>query len=101
MRFLIEAAALVAAGLLVPVVVTALQQWNSALSDNILPIFLIVTIFAIFVFSARAVIRRLHDLNRSLLWTLLLYIPIINIIFVIGLAVIRGDIGENDYGPAA
>ena len=43
--------------------------------------------------------RRLHDINRSAWWLLLLFVPVIGWIVLIVWACKEGDGGPNKYGP--
>ena len=43
--------------------------------------------------------RRLHDINRTGWWLLLLFVPVIGWIVLIVWAIERGDKGTNKYGP--
>ena len=43
--------------------------------------------------------RRLHDINRTGWWLLLLLVPVIGWIVLIVWAIKRGDDGPNKYGP--
>ena len=45
------------------------------------------------------VVRRLHDLNKSGLWGLLMLIPVVCAIVFIGLGVVRTKSGDNKFGP--
>lgn len=42
--------------------------------------------------------RRLHDINKSGWWQLLLLIPLIGILIIIFLAAKKGDVSENRFG---
>ena len=44
-------------------------------------------------------IRRCHDLGKSGWWVLLLFVPLVNIIWALVLLFKKGTEGENDYGP--
>jgi uncharacterized membrane protein YhaH (DUF805 family) len=44
-------------------------------------------------------VRRLHDMNRSGWWWLLVFIPFANWLFFIALCFVGGTRGYNDYGP--
>ena len=44
-------------------------------------------------------VRRLHDINRTGWWLLLLFVPVIGWIVLIVWAIKRGDKGPNKYGP--
>ena len=44
-------------------------------------------------------VRRLHDTNHRGRWWLLNLIPIANI-WILVLMVIKGTVGDNDYGPS-
>lgn len=43
-------------------------------------------------------VRRMHDINRSGWWALCLLVPIVGTLLYLGLALIEGDNGANDYG---
>lgn len=45
------------------------------------------------------IIRRLHDLGKSGYFTLIVFVPVIGIIFSIALFFIPGQVGWNEYGP--
>lgn len=55
---------------------------------------------SLFVFSIILSSRRIHDLNRSAWWLLLLLIPLVNFFLGIYLMLFKGTEGINDYGPA-
>jgi uncharacterized membrane protein YhaH (DUF805 family) len=42
--------------------------------------------------------RRLHDLNKSGWYNLLVFIPFVNLIFILVLFFVKGSNGENKYG---
>ena len=42
--------------------------------------------------------RRLHDINRTGWWQLLLFVPLLGLIVLMLLAAKDGDIGKNRYG---
>jgi uncharacterized membrane protein YhaH (DUF805 family) len=42
--------------------------------------------------------KRLHDMNISGLFTVLLLVPVLSILVTIGLGVIPGNAGPNNYG---
>ncbi len=54
--------------------------------------------FAILLPMATVGVRRLHDTNHRGRWWLLNLIPIANI-WILALMVIKGTVGDNDYGP--
>lgn len=51
------------------------------------------------VLSISICIRRLHDTNRSCLWWLLAFLPIIGTIWLLIILCSDGTQGPNDYGP--
>lgn len=61
----------------------------------------VLTFFHIilFVLSILLMVGRLHDLNRSGWFSLLIFIPLINIIFFLILLFCRGTRGSNRFGP--
>ena len=44
------------------------------------------------------IIRRLHDIGKSGWFTLLIFVPVIGVIFSIALFFIPGQVGWNEYG---
>lgn len=54
--------------------------------------------FVVLVFSLSLYVRRLHDVGRSGLWSLLLFVPLANILIFIYLLLKNGDKEENKYG---
>ena len=73
----------------------------------ILPIFrsvgfalLLIPVFAAFViWSVRASALRLHDMNRSGWWSLLLSVPVFGGLLSLAMIFWPGTEGDNDYGP--
>jgi uncharacterized membrane protein YhaH (DUF805 family)/Tfp pilus assembly major pilin PilA len=59
-----------------------------------------ITYVATFVVSVMFSKRRLNDLNRSGWWFLLLFIPIVNLLFAIYLIFFPGTDGPNNFGAA-
>lgn len=53
---------------------------------------------AILLPSIAAVVRRLHDINRSGAWILIGFIPLIGQIWLLVLLIKAGDAGDNKYG---
>ena len=45
------------------------------------------------------IVRRLHDLEKSGWWLLIVFIPLIGILYLIYLFTQEGDMTENFYGP--
>lgn len=58
-------------------------------------------IYSLFIFlpSLGVSIRRLHDINKSGWWFLLIFIPLIGAIVLIVFDCTEGTRGNNDYGP--
>lgn len=44
-------------------------------------------------------VRRLHDIDRSGWWLLIIFVPIIGVIAVIYWACLKGTDGANRFGP--
>lgn len=51
-----------------------------------------------FVASIMMLARRLHDLDKSGWWMLLLFVPLVNILFYIYILFFKGTEGPNQYG---
>lgn len=56
-------------------------------------------ILAIIIPNIALSFRRLHDINKSAWWYLLILIPIVGAIILIVWAIKPGDTGPNQYGP--
>ena len=63
------------------------------------PLIALVIGVGICVGSWMLIIRRLHDLNKSGWFALLLLVPIIDFFFALYLLFVKGTDGPNDYGP--
>lgn len=61
-------------------------------------LFLWALFFILTFFLLSIICRRLHDIAKSGWWSLILFFPFINIIFIILLIFIPGTDGENRYG---
>ena len=63
-------------------------------------IFIVAVIFTILGIVSRIMlyIRRLKDLDASYWWVLLLFIPFVNVLFLLFLFFKRGTVGNNKYG---
>ena len=59
----------------------------------------IVCMIAIVVASIKLMIRRLHDLDKTGWFSILTFVPFVNIIFGIYLWVVKGTDGGNRFGP--
>ena len=44
-------------------------------------------------------VRRLHDLGRSGLWAIIFCIPVLYFVILLALFFMKGDAGDNAYGP--
>lgn len=49
--------------------------------------------------SISVAVRRMHDLNKSGWWVLIIFIPLIGFLLMLYWFVQRGTEGANDYGP--
>ncbi len=68
---------------------------EESMSTTIYAILFFVMLIVAGLISIFAFIQRLHDLNKSGWWTLLAYIPIINIIFILYLLFVKGLVTSN------
>ena len=59
---------------------------------------MIVLLVTLIPFLAASV-RRLHDIDKSGWWMLLIFIPLIGAIWLIVLMVMQGTKGDNRFGP--
>jgi uncharacterized membrane protein YhaH (DUF805 family) len=58
-----------------------------------------IFILAIVIQTIAVGVRRLHDTGRSGWWLLLNLIPVVGPIIVLVLMILKGQQGENKYGP--
>lgn len=54
---------------------------------------------AVFVPGVAVTARRLHDIDRSGWWMLIIFVPIIGFLVLLYWTVKDSDAGENQYGP--
>ncbi len=59
----------------------------------LLPQLVMSVVFVLFI------IRRLHDFDATGWWTVLLFVPLVNVIFALVLILKAGTAGANRYGP--
>lgn len=52
----------------------------------------------LFVPQIALAVRRLHDFNQSGWWAVLLFVPGVNLLFLLALMAIPGTEGENRFG---
>lgn len=57
-------------------------------------IFLVLSLYPAFIF----IIRRLHDLNQSGWWSVLIFVPVLSFILYLYLMFFKGDEKRNSYG---
>ena len=84
-------------GTIIPTLVT-----NAAYLKNIHPttlglMFLVVNIICLYSLFV-LIIKRLHDLNNNGWWSILIFIPFVNIAFAIYLLFFRGTKEPNRFG---
>lgn len=58
-----------------------------------------IVFFILAIYHLILHIERLHDLGQSGLWSLLMFIPILNLILILILIFAKGQEGINRYGP--
>lgn len=71
---------------------------SDSLVMNLLSLVVFVLFIALGVATIMLVIRRWHDLGKSGWFTLLLFIPLVNLFVALYLWVKKGDEGPNEYG---
>ncbi|EJO34319.1 DUF805 domain-containing protein [Acinetobacter radioresistens] len=68
-------------------------MWDQLASIGLLILTLLYTYFNLVL-----IVRRLHDRNHSGWWALLLFLPLVNFLFMIYLLFAAGDAGINRFG---
>ncbi|EGK61653.1 hypothetical protein HMPREF9081_0437 [Centipeda periodontii DSM 2778] len=71
---------------------------SSSLALNLVSLVLLVVVLALCVVSVMLMIRRWHDLGKSGWFSLLLLVPLVNLVVGLYLWVKKGDDGPNRYG---
>lgn len=72
-------------------------------AEDFLPAFIVFfwipALSSLFVFLT-VTVKRLHDINRSGVYVLMVLIPIMGLVYLLVVCgFIKGAVGENDYGP--
>ncbi|SRR5260370_27400929 len=60
--------------------------------------FILAICFVLFVLILSLWVKRLHDVGRSGYWTLLLFLPLVNLLMFVYLVFAGGQKGVNKYG---
>ena len=79
------------AGILFQIICTIIAVLGNVGVAAIFPILLVLP-------TATMIVRRLHDLEKSGWWVLIVLIPLIGILYLIYLFIQEGDMNENMYG---
>ena len=79
------------AGILFQIICTIIAVLGNVGVAAIFPILLVLP-------TATMIVRRLHDLEKSGWWLLIVLIPLIGILYLIYLFIQEGDMNENIYG---
>jgi len=85
---------------MIPLIGASAFMGGEAATSTIGMIGMVVFYAATIVVSVMFGKRRLNDLNRSGWWSVLLFVPIINLAPIIYLLFFPGAEGGNNYGPA-
>jgi uncharacterized membrane protein YhaH (DUF805 family) len=64
----------------------------------IFSIFILILILSLLIGFFNVVIKRLHDINISAIACIIILLPIINILFILVLAIIESENNDNEYG---
>jgi uncharacterized membrane protein YhaH (DUF805 family) len=80
-------------------IIAPFSQPISTLASDYFLIRMILTIFVLFGVCS-IIVRRLHDLNKSAFFGLLLFIPLVDIFIGIYLGFFLGSRGKNNFGLA-
>lgn len=88
-------------GFLAMLVIYLVMAISAGLALAVSPLFwafFAVGYIAAFVFSFILMIQRLHDLNQPGWWSLLMMVPLANLILLVFLVFVPGTQGANNYG---
>jgi uncharacterized membrane protein YhaH (DUF805 family) len=73
--------------------------WRSGFPSTIEVLLYCIVGLGLFVPSLAVAFRRLHDTDRSALWLLIAFLPIIGAIVLLVFTLLEGTHGPNRYGP--
>lgn len=59
----------------------------------------LIAFFGLVLPSWAALVRRLHDTDRSGWWSLMMFVPLVGLIVMIIFAIQKGTAGPNRFGP--
>jgi uncharacterized membrane protein YhaH (DUF805 family) len=78
---------------------TALSSTSGEMSilSIIVMVFFYIALFVLTIMFAK---RRLNDLNRSGWWSVLFFVPLLNLLITIYVIFWPGTLGTNEFGPA-
>ena len=82
----------VLAGILFQIICAIIAVLGNVAVTAIFPILLVIP-------TTTMIVRRLHDLEKSGWWFLIVLIPLVGILYLIYLFIQEGDMNENIYGP--
>jgi len=80
------------AGILFQIICAIIAVLGNVAVTAIFPILLVIP-------TTTMIVRRLHDLEKSGWWFLIVLIPLVGILYLIYLFIQEGDMNENIYGP--
>jgi len=80
------------AGILFQIICAIIAVLGNVAVTVIFPILLVIP-------TTTMIVRRLHDLEKSGWWFLIVLIPLVGILYLIYLFIQEGDMNENIYGP--
>jgi uncharacterized membrane protein YhaH (DUF805 family) len=72
------------------------MQEQAMAGGMLILVFQVVALVFLILFS----IRRFHDINASGWWSILMVVPILNLVAILVLILKAGTIGANSFGPA-
>ena len=75
-----------------------LSQMMISTGSSFFLILQLAVILFVLVYSFSLTIRRLHDIGRAGWWSLVSFVPFLNLILAVILLLKKGDEGENSYG---
>lgn len=70
-----------------------------SVNEDISGLFIVIAYLGLFIPGLAALVRRLHDTNRSGWWTLIMFVPIVGGIVLLVFTVTEGNAFENRFGP--
>jgi len=84
--------------LAIEIFATILPESTPGVGVFILLILLFILYLIVFIAYIMQIVKRLHDLDKEEIWAILIFVPLVSVIFLLYLIFTDGTVGPNRYG---